>query len=155
MTTLSDAALGQVCRHAGFVGDDLHTAVACAIGASGGFPGYEHEIGLGPTARYKGLFGVDTVEWPQMADRALENPYEAAHVAYELTGEHGWAWCPVFRAGHHVHHLRRAAVAAGDIPYREHEQQPILVDTARTMMLQSRTDLARKLDEYRPTIWSN
>lgn len=146
MTTLSDAALGQVCRRAGFSGDDLHTAIACAVGASGGFPGYEQTIWPGPSAAYKGLFGVDTVEWPDCAGRDLTNPYEAAHVAYELTQAHGWSWCPVWRAGHHRGHLARGVAAAVDVPYREQERFPILVDTARTMMLQSRADLARTAD---------
>lgn len=133
MSRLPDAHIAQVCRDAGFVGDELHTAIATAFASSGGIPGYDFALWPGPTAHYRGLWGVDTVERPDIADRDLHNPYVAAHAAHELveaTG--GWAWCPAYRAGIHPNHYRDAAVVADMLPAPGAHLEPVLTDAHRS-----------------------
>lgn len=127
MTTLSDSEIAQICRDAGFGRPDLITAIACARVASGGVPAYEHVVWPGPVAHYRGLWGVDTIEWPRLAGRPLEDPHVAARAAYELTEEHGFDWCPTFRAGHHVHHESAAALGATMLPTWHRDPDHILV----------------------------
>jgi hypothetical protein len=127
MTALSDAQIGHVCRTAGFFGDELTNAVAVAIATSGGCPGYDHPVWPGPVAHYKGLFGVDTVQWPQVAGSELHSPWVAADVAYELTKRYGWGWNATARAGNHHHYLERAMVSANVTPHREQAAEPIMI----------------------------
>ena len=111
--------LADVCRKAGFAHDQLVCAIATALAATNGIPGYEHAIWPGPVARYVGLWALDTVAWADYAGRDLHNPYVAAGVASELvkaTG--GWAWCPAYANGRFRSYVARAEPASSQFPDR-------------------------------------
>lgn len=109
---LSDTHIADICRRAGFFGEHLVTAIACALAASGGKPNYDHRIDPGPVAHYKGLWGLDVIDWPEHAITALDDPHTAAAVAHELVDDTGgWGWCPAWRSGASDVMLPRARVA--------------------------------------------
>lgn len=109
---LSDTHVADLCRRAGFFGDDLVTAIACAAAASGNRPNFDHRIDPGPVAHYKGLYGLDVIDWPEYATHELENPHVAVAVAHELVkSTDGWRWCPAYRSGAYATTLPRARVA--------------------------------------------
>lgn len=146
MTTLTDPMIGDVCRHAGFVGPELVTAIATALASSGGVPSYRHEIWPGPAARYEGLWGLDTVQWPDHAARPLDNPYEAARAARELTDRGDFSWCPAWRAGTDRAYEGRARAAAGRLPHREAIELTNSVPTARRRVAQESRILGAHID---------
>lgn len=106
---LPDGTLATIARGAGFAGDGLVDAIACALAASGARPNFEHRVGFGPAAHYRGLWGLDVTDWPEYADHELDNPYTAAQVAHELTtATAGWRWCPAYRSSASGAFLERA-----------------------------------------------
>lgn len=127
MSRLTDPMLGEIARKSGFTGDHLTTAVAVSIAASGGNPGYDHPVWPGPVAHYKGLYGLDVCQWPDIPADDLHSPWVAGKLAYELTKRYGWGWNPTARAGTHYPYLERAAVAAGMLPHREQASEPIMI----------------------------
>lgn len=146
MSILSDAQIGHVCRKAGFVGPGLVTAIGTALAASGGVPSYTHPVWPGPVAHYRGLWGLDTVERPEYADMALDNPYTAARVAYELTKRGDFGWCPVWRAGTDRWYAPRARAAAADLPYAEIQVSPISIATLRRRTLRDADRLGQTIN---------
>lgn len=117
MTRLSDPELAELARRNDLGGDDVERAIACAIAASDGDPAYHHVVWPGPVADYRGLYGLDVVDWPEYEGADLAHPAVAATVAAELVRETGgWSWCPAYRSGRASHYLERAAPAASVIP---------------------------------------
>ena len=113
MTHLSDSELADVCRKANFNRSDLPTAIACALAASDGNAHYDHAIFPGPTACYAGLFGVDTVECPELIGEDLHNPFVAARIAQAMTeAAGGFDWCPSYRSGAFRQYVDRATYCA-------------------------------------------
>lgn len=154
MTTLTDPMLAEVTRKGGFVWPDLSTAIACAMATSGGIPAYTHAVWPGPVARYEGLWGLDTVQWPRYATRDLTNPYTAARAAHELTEKTGdFGWCPVYRTGIWRHYADRATVAGGLLPGREPIIEHTMIDTHATIVRQAADRLAHRYNRLatRPT----
>lgn len=125
MIRLSASQLGGICREAGFADRHVVTAVACALGASGGDPAYEHAIWPGPSAVYKGLWGVDLCEHHYLIGEPLANPYRAATAAYDLTQDHqGFGWCAAFRAQSHLAYMDQAAIGVTMVPRPDPEHVP-------------------------------
>lgn len=130
-----DTHLAELCRRAGFILEDERTAVALAIAASNGIPGYEHACWPGPTAHYVGLWGVDLIEHPDVADVDWHNITEAARAAYALTVDHdGFTWCPTYRNGAYVGHLERARTAASLSPSRPTHTAPVSLPANRRIV---------------------
>ena len=93
--------LARVAEHAGFVGDDVRTAVAVALATSGGMDHYRFRPGSPGSGDYHGLWGIDTDRYPWYSTVRLDIPAENARCARELCAEHwGWRWSPVWEAGH-------------------------------------------------------
>lgn len=127
MTHLSAIAIADLARRAGFHGNELHHVVAAALVTSGGRPDYEHAIYPGPVAVYKGLYGVDLCEWPELVGVDLADPERATWAAYDLTGEcSGLDWCPAVRSGAELRHLALARVASSQLPGPERVPSPIV-----------------------------
>jgi hypothetical protein len=88
-------------RAAGFVGMDLVDAVALALATSHGDDAYHHVSEPGPTVDERGLWGIDVVQYPGLAQRDLFDPAVNAGAAMMLahTAEGPFNWSPVWRAG--------------------------------------------------------
>jgi hypothetical protein len=120
MTQLSAVELADLARRVGFGRPDLHAIVAAALVTSHGNPDFEHAIYPGPVAVYKGLYGVDLCEWPELLGVDLADPWEATQMALELTHEcSGLQWCPAVRSGKFTRALDVATVASSMVPGRE------------------------------------
>lgn len=146
MSTLTDVQVADVARKAGFVGPQLVTSIATALAASGAIPSYDHAIWPGPVAHYKGLWGLDVVEWPDYAGRELTNPYTAARAAYELTQRGDFSWCPTWRAGTDRWYETRARNVAGRLPGIEPATSAVGVNMHRRRVQQETAILSRKVD---------
>jgi hypothetical protein len=106
-------ALASLARGAGFYGDDLRTAVALALAATGGEPRYDVRAGMGGAGRWRGLWGINVDRYPRWDVDTIGRPDVAARAAYDLTRTHGgFDWSDTYRAGLHVAHLADAGVAA-------------------------------------------
>lgn len=117
MIRLTDPQLADLARRNGLGAGDLITAVACAIAASDGDPAYHHVVLPGPVADYRGLWGLDVVEYPVWETLDLFHPERAAWAAGVLCKESGgWSWCPAYRSGRASHYLERATPAASMLP---------------------------------------
>lgn len=142
---LTDATLADICRRAGFAGDGTVDAIACALAASGAQPNFEVRTGFGPAAHYRGLWGVDVVDWPEYADHELDNPYAAAQVAHELTtATRGWRWCPAYRSGASGAFLGRARTSALAIPRNEPHLEPVSAVPILSALRERMLDLERR-----------
>lgn len=88
-------------EQAGFPHAMLGDAVALAWATSGGYDGYHHSAGEPPGYDYRGLWGIDVVEWASYGYRDLYDPRQCARVAAALTRDHGdtLRWSPVWRGG--------------------------------------------------------
>lgn len=142
MTQLSDSELAAVCRDAGFGRPHLHTAIAAALATSNGLASYNHPIFPGPVADYRGLWGVDLCEHPDLIGVDLANPYRAAEAAHDLTAEHsGFGWCPAYRSGAFYPFLDRAGTATTMVAQPPPAPSPI-------HLYAHRRTLAEHLDAY-------
>jgi hypothetical protein len=120
VTPLSAVELADLARRVGFARPDLHTVVAAALVTSRGRPDYDHAIYPGPVAVYKGLYGVDLCEWPELLGVDLADPWEATQTALDLTHEcSGLQWCPAVRSGKYTRALAAAMVASSMVPGAE------------------------------------
>ncbi len=132
MTTLADPMVADIARKAGFVQPALPVAIACALAASGAIPAFDHPIWPGPIAHYRGLWGVDTVEWPDSAGADLANPYVAAAWARAHTqAAGGFGWCPTYRSGAYLPYMARGRVASGMLPGLGHDTTPVASEIHR------------------------
>jgi hypothetical protein len=153
MTQLSDLAIADVCRRTGWTAPLIPVAVALAVAASDGRASYRHEIMPGPAARYEGLWGLDTVEYPQPAGTDLTNPYTAARVAWELSESHqGFGWCPVWRSGAYGPYLERGTAVSSRVMVTEPQTTPLITEQLPSLLHAHRVALAPALARAgRPT----
>lgn len=95
------AVVARFARGAGFAGDELVPAVAVALATSDGDDLWHQVNEPGPSYDGRGLWGVDVVEAPELADLDLYDPRVNATAAHSLSAAAGGslAWSPVFRSG--------------------------------------------------------
>lgn len=147
MIRLTDPQLADLARRNGLGGPDLITAVACAIASSDGDPAYHHAVLPGPVADYRGLWGVDVVQFPDLADRDLFHPETAAIAMASMRAEtKGFWWCPAYRSGRASHYLERATPAASMLPGKGRPTSDIAYGYTHPQVVAYRARLAEMAD---------
>lgn len=102
------------CQLAGWHGADLEHAVAVAMAATGGDDSYRWVIGPEPTIDLRGVFALDLVAHPHLADVNLYDPLTNARAARQLWlgADKSWGWHPSHVNGSYLAHVMEAREAA-------------------------------------------
>lgn len=110
------AVLGMI-QGAGFRVDQWGTALALVLTCSRGDSLWHDVAWPGPSVDQRGLFGLDVVRFPELADTDLFDPRSNCHAAYTLHvaagDDWGWAGCPVPSTTSEAFTEAKAAVRAG------------------------------------------
>lgn len=150
MTRLSSPAIAALARANDLAGPDVVTAIATALAASGGDAAYHHVVRPGPAADYRGLWGLDVVDWPEYAGADLFHPEVAARICAQLVRNVGaWTWCPSYRAAAHRRHVEAATPAASMLPGPQRHDTDIIGDVLEPDLARTRARLAVLTDRTR------
>jgi Lysozyme like domain len=123
MTAWAGRSIARFASNAGFYGDDLKTAVAVALVASGGNDHYDVTAGIPGAGRWQGLWAIDVDEHPELAAYDMGDPYQAARAAKQLTDDAGsFGWSAVWRNGLHLMQLEHAGTETTRQPFTETAQ---------------------------------
>lgn len=115
-------AVAYFAGRAGFTGDDLVDAVAVALAVSGGDDAYHWTSSPAGAHDERGLWGLDVITTPALADVNLYGPQTAAEAAYVAWTASGGCWEAVTAYGPSAYRqalpVARAAAASptGTIP---------------------------------------
>lgn len=102
---------------AGFRTEQWGPALAIVLACSAGDDLYRDVAYPGPSVDHRGLFGLDVIAHPQLAETDLFNPRTNCAAAYTLSttaqGSWGWAGCPVPPTSSDVFTAAKQAVRLG------------------------------------------
>lgn len=104
-------------RAAGFRSEQWGPAVALVLACSAGDDLYRDVAWPGPSVDRRGLFGIDVVSRPELADHDLFDPRQNCRAAYALSvaaeGDWGWAGAIMPPTSSEAFTEAKAAVRAG------------------------------------------
>lgn len=101
MSTWHAAQVAQWVQAAGWKGDDITTATALAMAASGGDDHHTSNPSWVPALERRGLFALRACEAPALSPGELYDPVRNAKAAWAFWRDMGgtWAWHPVWVSG--------------------------------------------------------
>lgn len=120
MSYWAGRSIAAFAKGAGFFGDDVKTAVAIALAASGGYDHYDVHAGVPGAGHWQGLWAIDTDLWPEHAHLDLHDPWRNAEAAYASTiMGNGFGWSAVYRNNVYRMQLAHAATETSYQPFTE------------------------------------
>lgn len=114
MAKLSDVAVKDVARMAGFTGDGLAIAIAIALAESGGDPNAIHHNSDKNQTTDRGLWQINNYWHKEVSDSIAFDPTQAAAAVFAISkGGTNWKAWATYSNGHYLMYMPRAKAALG------------------------------------------